>query len=1133
MRHTKVFTSILGLACCLMASAYSPSYYTQQSKLSTGRWIKIKVSESGMQQITAEQLRAWGFNDPSKVSVFGYGGCILTGEFSETHYDDLPAQPVYRTNDGRILFYGESDVAFRNSTTNPKTPVIRRNTAASAGYYFVTDAFPGASKFPETIGNTGNNGRIVNYHYSIHTYEEELFNPGEGGYRYFGTDFSDKPVQQYDFKVVNPYSENGVYKDGRITFVWGAKLQSSAKLGLDYNGTFVPKNTSNPLISVPKSNHLYYNTATGYVTFSPIQKEEKDYSIVFSTPTVKYTMAAFDYVSMIYQRDNNLENIDQLLMSFEYINSNTRIDFTNVASGDVQLWNVCVPTRPQRYDRTYSSDKKTMRVGSDKDYNGEFNYIMAFDPNKQMYPVEFAGEVKNQNLHGLSAPDMLIITSRMFMAQAQELAATHKRLQNLDVTVVNQEEVYNEFSSGTPSVMGYRRLAKMFYDQNPDKFKYLLLYGPGSYDNRHLKYGDDSYLLTYQCEDDSFAQQSTTNFSFDNYFGFVADDFKLSTKFNTPAQIAVGRIPVFNIDDAIRVNNKITDYLENPPLNISRRTSILLADGGDSNSHLTQAEQVDTIISETPGTIVNKSYVDLYPFEKGVNTPKEVLVRALNKGAFFMGYCGHGNPSAITGKNLYNKADIKENKYPIQPLVFLSTCDAMSYDRSGNGLGESFLTQSDGGAIGVVAACRTVYQELNQLFYRSFVQYLFNAAPGSRMGDVYLKASNLARSSKNQGETFNVSSTEAANTMCYNFAGDPSLPIYVPAFSVMASDITGTSVADGTVVNIAPMSENTVSGAITDGSGNVQGNFNGIVSIYLYDAPKETMTLGQSNYTPATVVLENECLSTVSTPVVNGRFSSSLIVPESTTPGKEGRLVFYAVSDDNLTQASGEFKGIVIGDYDETKAITDNTAPVITEFYLDYPGFQDGDVVDRDTRLHVSIAPDESGLYIGGPQIGRKVSLVLDGSSSFPRASEMLTTAADGSYVLDYDLSELSIGQHRLQFSVSDNSNNVVTRSISFTVADLSVDAAMSIAESPARTEATISVEGDFANAPTGRLVIEDATGATIFSTDKPVSFPYTWDLKDKDGQLVPDGRYDCYAILSGGRQTGSTPKTKLIVVKQ
>ncbi|MCM1517342.1 MAG: type IX secretion system sortase PorU [Pseudoflavonifractor sp.] len=1133
MRHTKIFTSILGLACCLVASAYSPSYYTQQSKLSTGRWIKIKVSQSGMQQITAEQLRAWGFNDPSKVSVFGYGGCILTGEFSETHYDDLPAQPVYRTNDGRILFYGESDVAFRNSTVNPKTPVIRRNTAASAGYYFVTDAFPGASKFPDTIGNTSNTGRLVNYHYSIHTYEEEVLNPGEGGYRYFGTDFSEKPVQQFDFKVVNPYSENGVYKDGRITFVWAAKLQSSAKLGLDYNGTFVPKNTSNPLIPVPTSNHLYYNTATGYVTFSPIQKEEKDYSIVFSTPTVKYTMAAFDYVSMIYQRDNDLSDIDQLLMSFEYVNSNTRINFTNVASGDVQLWNVCVPTHPQRYDRTYSSENKSMRIGSEKDYNGELNYVMAFDPNKQMYPVEFAGEVKNQNLHGLAAPDMLIITSRMFLAQAQELAAIHKRLQNLDVVVVNQEEVYNEFSSGTPSMMGYRRIAKMFYDQNPNKFKYLLLYGPGSYDNRHLKFGDDSYLLTYQCEDDSFAQQSTTNFSFDNYFGFVADDFKLSEKFNAPAQVAVGRIPAFNIDDAIRVNKKIADYLENPPLNISRRTSIILADGGDSNSHLSQAEEIDSIIRDVPGTIVTKSYVDLYPFELGVNTPQEVLVRALNKGAFFMGYCGHGDPISITGKGLYNKAAVKENTYPIKPLVFLSTCDAMTYDRNGNGLGESFLIQPDGGAIGVVAACRTVYQELNQLFYRSFVQYLLNATPGTRMGDIYLKASNLARSSKNQGESFNVNSTEAANTMCYNFAGDPSLPIYTPQYNVMATDISGTTISDGTTLNISPLTDNTVTGAVTDASGNIISDFNGTLSIYLYDAAKETMTLGQGTYTPTSVTIDNECLSTVSTTVTNGRFSTSLVVPESTNPGKESRLVFYAVSDDILTQASGEFKGIIIGDYDETKAIPDNIAPMITSFYLDYPGFQDGDVVACDSRLHVSIAPDESGLYIGGPQIGRKATLVLDGNVSYPRAAEMMTTAADGSYILEYDLTGLSAGPHHLQFSVSDNSNNVTSRSISFTVADLAVDAVMTVAESPARIEATISVEGDFATAPTGRIVIEDAAGVTIFSTDKPVSFPYTWDLKDKDGQPVPDGRYDCFAILSGGRQTGSTPRTKLIVVKQ
>lgn len=1135
MRHTihkKILSAILCLGCAFAASAYSPDYYTTQSKLSTGRWIKIKVSTTGMQQITPEQLRAWGFNDPSKVSVFGYGGCVLTGEFSEDHYDDLPAQPVYRTTDGRIIFYGESDVAFRNMSINARAPEIRRNTAADAGYYFVTDAFPGASKAPDKIGNIKNTGRIISYHYSIDVREQEVQNPGQGGYRYFGPDFAEKPKQTFDFTVKNPYSERGIYKDARISFEWGAHLTSASKIGLDFS--FPTKNVSNVLLEVPSNSHDYYTTKSGYLTLVPTQKEEKTYSVTFSTPSSSFTFAALDYVSMIYPRDNNLEDIDQMFMALEYVQKNSRIDFTNVSNSRLQLWNVGVPTHPRVYDRIYDSSASIMRIGAEKDYSG-FAYVMAFDPDRQMYGVDFAGEVKNQNLHALDTPDMLIITSQKFIEQAEELAAIHKRLQGMDVAVVNQYDIYNEFSSGTPSVMGYRRLAKMFYDRDPEKFKYILLYGPGSYDNRHMKYGDESYLLTYQCESAQFTKNGTSNYSWDNYFGLVGDNFLISNLANTPAEVAVGRIPVFNIEDGRTVNNKILSYLENPPLDFSRRSAIVLGDDKDSNSHLRQAEEICSVIDSHPGYVVTKSYMDLYPTTSDLNGPKEVMIAALNKGAFFMGYCGHGSQAGIAG-SLYYRSDVKNNRYDIQPLVFLSTCDAMSYDRNGTGFGESFLSQPDGGAIAIVAACRTVYQELNQLFYRNFTRELFGATPGMRIGDVYLRASNTSRTTRDNttGGNSEITSNEAANTMCYNLAGDPSLPLYIPQYTVKATSLTGTALSDGSTVTIAPLSKNTVSGSIVDAKGQVKSDFNGTIYINLFDAPLQTSTLGQSDNTPAPVSIEDKHLSSTVTEVVNGQFSSELIVPESTTPGEASRIVFYAVSDDRSEQAAGQFKGVIIEPYDAGKAIPDNAAPVITEFYLEDPTFRDGDIVGRETRLHVKVAADQSGIYIDGPQLGRQASLVLDGNTSYPRAAGALSVDTDGSSTLDYTLTELTPGRHRLQFTVSDNANNTSTRAITFVVAEKTLPGTLAIAESPARTEATISVEGEWADTPTGRIVIEDAAGNTIFSTkrEQDVAFPYTWDLKDNSGQTVADGSYHCYAIVKAGRQNGFTAKTPIIVVK-
>ena len=60
--------------------------YTGISKLNSGYWVKIRISESGIYQISYADLRAWGFVDPAKVKLYGYGGAMLAavacGEYS-------------------------------------------------------------------------------------------------------------------------------------------------------------------------------------------------------------------------------------------------------------------------------------------------------------------------------------------------------------------------------------------------------------------------------------------------------------------------------------------------------------------------------------------------------------------------------------------------------------------------------------------------------------------------------------------------------------------------------------------------------------------------------------------------------------------------------------------------------------------------------------------------------------------------------------------------------------------------------------------------------------------------------------------------------------------------------------------
>lgn len=104
----KQFLSFLIAILLSFSSAWAEGNYASQSVLSSGRWVKIKVTKNGVYKLTASDLNKMGFSDPSKVSVNGYGGWILDEQFSDSAYhDDLPAVPVWR--DGSTLYFMQEE----------------------------------------------------------------------------------------------------------------------------------------------------------------------------------------------------------------------------------------------------------------------------------------------------------------------------------------------------------------------------------------------------------------------------------------------------------------------------------------------------------------------------------------------------------------------------------------------------------------------------------------------------------------------------------------------------------------------------------------------------------------------------------------------------------------------------------------------------------------------------------------------------------------------------------------------------------------------------------------------------------------------------------------------------------------
>ena len=86
---------MIGLCLCPVAWA-DGSLYASRSVLSEGRWVKLRIDETGIYRLSYDDLRSMGFSDPARVSVHGYGGWPLDEDFSQPYIDDLPATPVWR-----------------------------------------------------------------------------------------------------------------------------------------------------------------------------------------------------------------------------------------------------------------------------------------------------------------------------------------------------------------------------------------------------------------------------------------------------------------------------------------------------------------------------------------------------------------------------------------------------------------------------------------------------------------------------------------------------------------------------------------------------------------------------------------------------------------------------------------------------------------------------------------------------------------------------------------------------------------------------------------------------------------------------------------------------------------------------
>ena len=154
MLKTKLNNVFLGVLIFLgsflaqdVKSQINASHYTESSILSEGKWVKIRVKENGIYKLTYNDIQKMGFSNPAKIKIYGYGGWILTQDFTKPYIDDLPEVAVWKssgnadlkTNDF-LLFYGRGSIKWDYATiSNVQTFKHENNPYDTYGYYFIKE----------------------------------------------------------------------------------------------------------------------------------------------------------------------------------------------------------------------------------------------------------------------------------------------------------------------------------------------------------------------------------------------------------------------------------------------------------------------------------------------------------------------------------------------------------------------------------------------------------------------------------------------------------------------------------------------------------------------------------------------------------------------------------------------------------------------------------------------------------------------------------------------------------------------------------------------------------------------------------------------------------------------------------
>lgn len=1097
--------------------------YAENSVLASGKWYKMSLSSTGVYKITYSELVSMGVPvssvDPKNIRIYHNAGGVLPTINSETKYDDLVELPIYvhGENDGvfnendYILFYGRGPVVWKNDGETYKHVF---NPYSDNSYAFLNTDIGEGKRIQNATKITEAANEIVTSFLDRKVIDVDEVNLNNMGATWYSNDFDLTTTASYDFSFPNMIKNE---KCVMIADMAVDNTTSSVSLNIKANGTSVYNKSLGVLSNIHvcaqevNSGNVKFNSNSSNikidVTFNKSGSSAKcwlNYLSVNAWRELKYTG------SMMSFRNPKCMLIDKY---YKYQISN--------ADSNIQVWDVTDPVEPSRHELNLDANVASFVTTGRMD-----NEFIVFNPNacKSVY---FVSTVTNQNLHSKYDFDYLIITHPDFYSQAERLKSVHAKIDDLEIEIVTPQLIYNEFSCGALDISAIRNYIKMIYEKSEHRLRYVLLFGDASYDYKN-KSGNVCFVPTYQSEPSCDTRECICT---DDYF--VCLDANEGDMLNTTSSIdiAIGRFPVSNVEDAEAAVDKVEDYsmINSENAGPWRKVLTFMADD-DDEYFLENCEDMIEIIKENGGTDVefDKVYLDAYPqvaSSSGQRSPEcnEAITNRMERGTLLVNYVGHAGEIGWAEERIFTNENIFAlRNAPKYHLMLTASCEFARYDdHTRTSAGEYMFLNHNGGAIALITAARVTYGSPNQDIMKRMYKHFFDMEGGEyiAMGDIYVHA---------KADT-------KLNTKRYIFIGDPALRLCYPKNEI---EITSINNHDVNVMDtLRALDDVSVEGVVKDISGNVMTDFNGTLHITVYDKENTYMTNGDE-CKPLSFKMTNSVIYTGKTSVVNGKFSTTFTLPKDINYSYGyGNISLYANSD--ITDAHGKFSNIVVGGYN-TDAEPDTEGPEMNIF-IDDERFVDGSVTNENPTL-IAYIKDLNGINTSGAGIGHDITATLSGATNKTYNLNQYYDAPndkDEFGTLRYKFYNLNEGEHVLTLKVWDIYNNSTTTSIRFNVVKTKTITIEDVFSYPNpmsdytnfvfnhnQIDNKIDIQVRIYNVM-GQLVktIEEyREGETLRNN------PIKWDGKSDNGVNLPAGIYVYYVTVRNSQDEIASGYSKLII---